>query len=159
MAISQQLGGAVLERLTASTAESSYAAQRMARIGLIAMGLCRPVPFAPEEVPGLFSVVIGGLFAPQGRTGSPETGPRVNQKLTSVSPPPVSFAILPESKGGGAMVGRLARGAYLLILVTYDRGLCVAGGQKRPQPARRDAEAADGPHVFLSAGSRVQRAA
>ena len=69
MAISQQLGGAVLERLTASAAESSYAAQRMARIGLIAMGLCRPVPFAPEEVPGLFSAVIGGLFArkPEGQ--------------------------------------------------------------------------------------------
>lgn len=63
MAITQQLGGAVLERLTASAAESTYAAQRMARIGLITMGLCRPVPFAPGEVPGLFSALIGSLFA------------------------------------------------------------------------------------------------
>lgn len=63
MAITQQLGGAVLERLTASAAESSYAAQRMARIGVLTMSLCRPVPFAPEEVPGLFSALIGGLFA------------------------------------------------------------------------------------------------
>lgn len=66
MAISQQLGGAVLERLAASAAESSYAAQRMARIGLIAMGLCRPVPFSAGEVPGLFSAVIGGLFGRKG---------------------------------------------------------------------------------------------
>ncbi|HVZ52985.1 MAG TPA: DUF697 domain-containing protein [Pseudolabrys sp.] len=66
MAISQHLGGAVLERLTANAAESSYAAQRMARIGLIAMGLCRPVPFAPDEVPGLFSSIIGGLFKREG---------------------------------------------------------------------------------------------
>jgi putative membrane protein len=66
MAITQQLGGAVLERLTASAAESSYAAQRMARIGLLTMGLCRPVPFAAAEVPGLFSALVGGLFTRKG---------------------------------------------------------------------------------------------
>src|SRR5262249_24933181 len=35
--VSQQLGGAVLERLSASVAESAYAAQKMARLGIIAM--------------------------------------------------------------------------------------------------------------------------
>ena len=38
-------------------------AQRMARIGLITMGMCRPVPFQPHEVPGVFSSLIGNLFA------------------------------------------------------------------------------------------------
>jgi putative membrane protein len=56
------LGGGGAERLAASTAESMYAAQRMARIGLITMGMCRPVPFQAQEVPGIFSSLIGGLF-------------------------------------------------------------------------------------------------
>jgi uncharacterized membrane protein YcjF (UPF0283 family) len=34
----------------------------MARIGLITMSMCRPVPFL-EEMPSLFSSMIGGLFA------------------------------------------------------------------------------------------------
>lgn len=63
MAITQHLSGAVLERLAADSAESAYAAQRIARIGLITMGLCRPVPFQEGEAPGLFSSLIGNLFA------------------------------------------------------------------------------------------------
>src|SRR5207248_6397824 len=39
----QQLGGALIERLSASAAESGYAAQKMALLGIIAMALCRPV--------------------------------------------------------------------------------------------------------------------
>lgn len=62
MALTQHLSGALLERLAADSAESAYAAQRMARIGLIAMGMCRPVPFQADEAPGLFSSLIGGLF-------------------------------------------------------------------------------------------------
>jgi putative membrane protein len=61
--LTQHIGGAVAERLAASTAESVYAAQRMARIGLITMGMCRPVPFRAEEVPGIFSSLIGNLFS------------------------------------------------------------------------------------------------
>ena len=63
MALSQHLSGAVLERLAADSAESAYAAQRIARIGLITMGLCRPVPFQAKEAPGVFSSLIGNLFA------------------------------------------------------------------------------------------------
>jgi putative membrane protein len=62
MTLTQHIGGAVAERLAANTAESVYAAQRMARIGLITMGMCRPVPFQPHEVPGIFSSLIGNLF-------------------------------------------------------------------------------------------------
>ena len=32
--VAQQLGGAVIERLSASAAESAYAAQKMARLGI-----------------------------------------------------------------------------------------------------------------------------
>ena len=63
MTLSQHLGGAIAERVAANTAESMYAGQRMARIGLVTMGMCRPVPFPSHEVPGLFSSLIGNLFA------------------------------------------------------------------------------------------------
>ncbi len=62
MAVTQHMSGAVLERLAADSAESMYAAQRISRIGLITMGLCRPVPFQEGEVPGIFSSLIGNLF-------------------------------------------------------------------------------------------------
>jgi putative membrane protein len=57
----QQLGGAVLERLSASAAESAYAAQKMARLGILAMALCRPAEFRPDEVPSLRRLVSGLL--------------------------------------------------------------------------------------------------
>jgi len=59
----QTLGGAVIERLSASAAESAYAAQKMARLGIIAMALCRPIEFRPGEVPSLRSL-ISGLLKP-----------------------------------------------------------------------------------------------
>lgn len=65
--LSQHVGGALMEKIAAGTAESMYATQRMARLGLVAMSLCRPVPFQPREVPGLFSALIGGLFAKRGQ--------------------------------------------------------------------------------------------
>jgi putative membrane protein len=62
--IAQQLGGAVLERLSASAAESAYAAQKMARLGLVAMALCRPIELRPEEAPSL-SGLVSGLLKPR----------------------------------------------------------------------------------------------
>ena len=59
--VAQQLGGAVLERVSASAAESAYAAQKMARLGLVAMALCRPIEFRPGEAPSLGSLVRGAL--------------------------------------------------------------------------------------------------
>jgi putative membrane protein len=53
----QQLGGAVAERFASTTAESIYAAYRMARLGIIVMDLCRPVPFREDEVPSVTSMV------------------------------------------------------------------------------------------------------
>jgi putative membrane protein len=60
--LTQYVGGAVLERVATSAAESMYAAQRMARIGLVAMSMCRPVPFRQNEMPGILSSLIGNLF-------------------------------------------------------------------------------------------------
>src|SRR5262249_43135471 len=53
----QQLGGAVAERLATTTADALYAAYRMARLGVIVMDLCRPLPFGPDEVPSITSLV------------------------------------------------------------------------------------------------------
>jgi putative membrane protein len=60
--LTQYVGGAVLERVATSAAESMYAAQRMARIGLVTMSMCRPVPFRQNEMPGIMSSLIGNLF-------------------------------------------------------------------------------------------------
>ena len=65
--IVQQLGGAVLERLSASAAESAYAAQKMARLGLLAMASCRPLEFRPGEAPSLSGLVSGLLRQNQKR--------------------------------------------------------------------------------------------
>ena len=67
----QQLGGAVFERLSASAAESAYAAQKMARLGIIAMALCRPVAFRPGEVPSLRRLVSGLLSGSENQTSNP----------------------------------------------------------------------------------------
>lgn len=72
MTLTQHLGGAIAERIAAGTAESMYAGQRMARIGLITMGMCRPVPFEAGEMPGMFSSLIGNLF---GRRPAAERSP------------------------------------------------------------------------------------
>jgi putative membrane protein len=53
----QHLGGAVTERFASSAADAVYAAYRMARLGIIVMDLCRPIPFQDEEVPSVSSLV------------------------------------------------------------------------------------------------------
>jgi len=63
MTIAQHLSGAVAERLAADSVHSLYAAQRIARIGLIAMSMCRPVPFQAEEVPNMFSALLESILA------------------------------------------------------------------------------------------------
>jgi putative membrane protein len=65
--VAQQLGGAVLERLSASAAKSAYAAQKMARLGLLAMAACRPIEFHPEEAPSLGGLVSGLIRQSQKR--------------------------------------------------------------------------------------------
>jgi len=53
----QHLGGAVTERFATITADALYAAYRMARLGIIVMDLCRPVPFRDDEVRSVGSLV------------------------------------------------------------------------------------------------------
>ena len=43
--------------MASSAAESLYAAYRMARLGIIVMDLCRPIPFRETEVPSVTSLV------------------------------------------------------------------------------------------------------
>jgi putative membrane protein len=72
--LSQHIGGAVAERVATSAAESMYAAQRMARLGLVTMGLCRPIPFRRNELPGILSSLIGNLFVRPAETRQDEQG-------------------------------------------------------------------------------------
>jgi putative membrane protein len=57
----QHLGGAVTERVASSAAEAMYAAYRMARLGIMTMDLCRPIPFREEDVPSVGSLVSNVL--------------------------------------------------------------------------------------------------
>jgi putative membrane protein len=57
----QHLGGAAAERFATSAADSLYAAYRMARLGIMVMDLCRPVPFRDDDVPSV-SQMVGNLI-------------------------------------------------------------------------------------------------
>ena len=61
----QHLGAGAAERLSSAAAESLYAGQRMARLGIAVMQLTRPVAFTPGQLPNLTSLV-GGLLARRG---------------------------------------------------------------------------------------------
>ena len=64
----QHLGGAVTERLATSAADALYASYRMARLGIIVMDLCRPIPFAQDDVPSVASLV-GNVLRRRSDTG------------------------------------------------------------------------------------------
>jgi putative membrane protein len=66
----QHLGGAVTERFATSAADALYAAYRMARLGIIVMDLCRPIPFQEHEIPSVTSLV-GNIAR---RRSEPATG-------------------------------------------------------------------------------------
>jgi putative membrane protein len=57
----QQLGGAVAERVATTAADALYASYRMARLGVMVMDLCRPVPFREDDVPSVGSLVANVL--------------------------------------------------------------------------------------------------
>ena len=56
-ALMQHIGTGLLEKVAADLAEAVYAAQRMARLGTIIMGVCRPVPFQKGETPSISSLI------------------------------------------------------------------------------------------------------
>lgn len=47
----------VLKHVATGAAESVYAAQRMARLGIITMEMCRPIPFKTNEAPSIPSLI------------------------------------------------------------------------------------------------------
>ncbi len=61
----QHLGHRVAGLISAKLAEGVYAAVRVARLGLLAMATCRPVPFTAEDEPSLsrLRTEITGSFA------------------------------------------------------------------------------------------------
>ena len=56
-ALMQHLGTGLLEKVATDLADAVYAGQRMARLGIIIMGVCRPVPFQKGEAPSISSLV------------------------------------------------------------------------------------------------------
>ena len=70
--LAQQLGGAVAERVATTAADALYAAYRMARLGIIVMDLCRPIPFGEDEVPNVSSLVANAVKR--------RTDPRLSQR-------------------------------------------------------------------------------
>jgi putative membrane protein len=66
----ETLGGAAAERLAANAADSLYASYRMARLGVIVMDLCRPIPFRDDDVPKLSALVSAIMWR------KPEDGAR-----------------------------------------------------------------------------------
>ena len=68
----QHLGGAVTERIASSAADAVYGAYRMARLGIIVMDLCRPIPFQPDDVPSVSSLV-GNVIRRRAEPQAPPT--------------------------------------------------------------------------------------
>ena len=60
----------VLKHVATGATESLYAAQRMARLGIITMGMCRPIPFKTNEAPSIPSL-IGHLISHRSADSSP----------------------------------------------------------------------------------------
>jgi putative membrane protein len=55
--LAQQLGGAFAERVASTAADAFYASYRMARLGVLVMDMCRPIPFSAEETPSITAMV------------------------------------------------------------------------------------------------------
>src|SRR5262249_24900752 len=81
----QHLGGAVTERLASSAADALYAAYRMARLGIIAMDLCRPIPFRDNEVPSVTSLV-GNVLRRRSDALVPSNYPSTRPRLNAAKP-------------------------------------------------------------------------
>ncbi len=58
--IAVEAGGSLLSRLFTGLGGGAVAGQRMARLGLLAMRVCRPIPFLDSEMPTLLSLVDPG---------------------------------------------------------------------------------------------------
>lgn len=52
-----EAGGSLLGKLFAGLGGGAVAGQRMARLGLLAMRVCRPIPFLDSEMPSLVSLI------------------------------------------------------------------------------------------------------
>lgn len=52
-----EAGGSLLGKLFAGLGGGALAGQRMARLGLLAMRVCRPIPFVDSEMPSLVSLI------------------------------------------------------------------------------------------------------
>ncbi len=59
--LAQQLGGAFAERVATTAADAFYASYRMARLGVLVMDMCRPIPFSDDEMPKITAMVTNAI--------------------------------------------------------------------------------------------------
>jgi putative membrane protein len=71
--LAQQLGGALAERVATTAADAFYASYRMARLGVIVMDMCRPIPFREDEAPRITTMVTNVIRQRQEPTAAPPT--------------------------------------------------------------------------------------
>jgi putative membrane protein len=67
----QQLGGALAERVATTAADAFYASYRMARLGVIVMDMCRPIPFREDEAPRISTMVTNVIRQRQDPSAPP----------------------------------------------------------------------------------------
>ncbi|HEX2891759.1 TIGR01620 family protein [Vineibacter terrae] len=58
--LADALGGGLIDKVAGKAAEGSVSGLRLARLGLRAIEICRPLPFAPEERKGLLRTLLEG---------------------------------------------------------------------------------------------------
>ena len=93
--IVQQFGGAVLERLSASAAESAYAAQKMARLGISRWRCAGPsssVPVRRPRSPASFPAFSGKARDAKSNPQAP-SGPGLLRTWSTMAAPFISPAL------------------------------------------------------------------
>jgi putative membrane protein len=87
--VGAHLGGRVAGLISGKLAEGVYAGVRTARLGLLAVDQCRPLPFRADDKPNLRQLVsqsLGALMPGQGREVGRETGRESGQDVDRLAP-------------------------------------------------------------------------
>ena len=77
----QTVTSGILEKLSSTAAESALATQRMMRIGLMAMQLCRPVDFPKGKAPDVLALLKAGMSSVWDKLNKGRLGLRGNTAI------------------------------------------------------------------------------
>ncbi len=79
----QSVMSGILEKLSSTAAESAMATQRMMRIGLMAMQLCRPVDFPSGKAPDIIALIRVGMASVLDKLNTGVIGPAIPAEVDS----------------------------------------------------------------------------